>query len=83
MNSSRSPQTKPGAARKVALLHTPSDKRLGALQRAEQELKQARDYAEAIIETVPPLLVLDEKLRVQTANESFCKHFQDFLARRP
>src|SRR5687768_15855240 len=36
----------------------------------------ARDYAEAVIEAVPPLLVLDENLRVQTANESFCKCFE-------
>src|SRR4029077_2633706 len=31
---------------------------------------------EAIIEAVPPLLVLDQKLRVQTANASFCKRFK-------
>ena len=37
---------------------------------------QARDYAQAIVETVPPLLVLDSDLRVQTANESFYKHFR-------
>ena len=68
--------TKPGAARRVALLHTPFDQRLGALQRAEQELKQARDYAEAIVEAAPPLLVLDADLRVKTANQSFYKHFR-------
>jgi len=39
-------------------------------------LVAARDYAEAVIEAVPPLLVLDENLRVQTANESFCKRFK-------
>src|SRR6185295_9873125 len=33
-------------------------------------------YAEAVIEAVPPLLVLDQNLRVQTANHSFCAHFQ-------
>ena len=36
----------------------------------------AGDYAEAIIAAVPPLLVLDQKLRVQTANESFCDCFK-------
>ena len=36
----------------------------------------ARDYAEAIIEAVPPLLVLDKDLRVLTANASFCKCFK-------
>jgi PAS domain S-box-containing protein len=49
---------------------------LEALKRTERELKQARDYAQAIVETVPPLLVLDEELRVKTANESFYKHFR-------
>lgn len=42
----------------------------------QNQLLAARDYAESIIEAVPPLLVLDEKLRVQTANESFCKTFK-------
>jgi PAS domain S-box-containing protein len=40
------------------------------------QMLAARDYAEAIIEAVPPLLVLDEKLRVLTANASFCKCFK-------
>jgi len=31
----------------------------------QKELLLTRDYAEAIIEAVPPLLVLDKKLRVQ------------------
>ena len=42
----------------------------------QKQLLEARDYAEAVIEAVPPLLVLDEKLCVQTANESFCKSFK-------
>jgi len=42
----------------------------------QNQLLAARDYSEAIIEAVPPLLVLDEKLRVQTANASFCKTFK-------
>lgn len=42
----------------------------------QDQLLAARDYAEAVIEAVPPLLVLDEKLRVQTANQSFCKGFK-------
>src|SRR5689334_15423749 len=45
----------------------------------QKELLLTRDYAEAIIEAVPPLLVLDQKLRVQTANESFCKSFKTSL----
>ncbi len=42
----------------------------------QNQLLATRDYAEAIIEAVPPLLVLDEKLRVQTANKSFCRDFK-------
>ncbi len=41
-----------------------------------KQLLETRDYAEAVIEAVPPLLVLDEKLRVHTANKSFCKRFE-------
>jgi PAS domain S-box-containing protein len=73
---SRSPPTKPGAARKLALLDTPSNKPSEALQRTQQELKEAHDYAQAIVEAVPPLLILDSDLRVKTANESFYKHFR-------
>jgi len=51
----------------------PPDKRLEV---TERELTQARDYAQAIVETVPPLLVLDADLRVKTANNSFYKHFR-------
>lgn len=40
-------------------------------------LKRALEYAEAIIRTVrEPLLVLDENLRVRTANRSFYEEFQ-------
>jgi PAS domain S-box-containing protein len=42
----------------------------------QQQLLDSRDYAEAIMETVPPLLILDENLRVTTANASFCKCFK-------
>jgi PAS domain S-box-containing protein len=41
-----------------------------------QQLLGARSYADAIIETVAPLLVLDLELRVKTANRSFCESFQ-------
>jgi PAS domain S-box-containing protein len=34
------------------------------------------DFAQAIVETAPPLLILDADLRVKTANESFYRHFQ-------
>ena len=50
--------------------------KLEAALRLQRQLRATRDYAEAIIEAVPPLLILDAQLRVQTANESFCKHFK-------
>jgi PAS domain S-box-containing protein len=43
---------------------------------SELELRQACLYAQAIIEAVPPLLILDANLRVKMANESFYKHFR-------
>ena len=42
----------------------------------QKQLLVTRDYAEAVIEAVPPLLVLDHELRVLTANASFCKCFK-------
>ena len=68
MKASCSPRKrKPG----VALLGRRSE----ALKRTEQKLQEAGHYAEAIVEAVPPLLVLDSNLRVKTANESFYLHF--------
>lgn len=47
------------------------------LKTAVDEAEQARDYAEAVIETVQqPLLVLDDELRVQTANRAFFEAFR-------
>ncbi|MEK6321780.1 MAG: chemotaxis protein CheB [Acidobacteriota bacterium] len=49
---------------------------IDALKRSEAEISEARDFNEAIIETVrEPLIVLDGNLRVRTANQSF---YQDF-----
>src|ERR1051326_600929 len=45
----------------------------------QKELLLTRDYARSVIEAVPPLLVLDQNLRVQTANESFCRSFKTSL----
>ena len=48
-----------------------------ALKRHEQEMQAARDYAAAIVETVPdPLVVLDGDLRVVTTNGAFYQMFQ-------
>jgi PAS domain S-box-containing protein len=74
---SLSPSAQRSAGGKPALRdRSPSGKRWKSLESAERELKQARDYAQAIVEAVPPLLVLDMDLRVKTANESFYKHFR-------
>ena len=47
------------------------------LKRSNVQLMEARDYADAIVETVwQPLLVLNQDLRVIAANRSFCDTFQ-------
>jgi len=47
------------------------------LKQKEQTIVAAREYAEAIIETVrEPLLVLDDQLRVESANRSFYRTFR-------
>ena len=49
---------------------------IDALKRGAEQMKRSRDYAEAIVETVrEPLVVLDEDLRVKTANRSFYQTF--------
>jgi two-component system CheB/CheR fusion protein len=46
------------------------------IKRISEEIKEARDYAESIVETVrEPLIVLDANLKVITANRSFYKTF--------
>jgi PAS domain S-box-containing protein len=76
MKSDVSPPRKRGAARKLAPPGTASGKRSEAFPRTGRGLRDERDYAEAIVEIAPPLLVLDADLRVKTANESFYKHFR-------
>jgi len=46
------------------------------IRRHELQAQEAREYAEAVFNTVrEPLLVLDGKLRVQTVNPAFCRVF--------
>ncbi len=53
---------------------------IDALKRGAAEVAEARDFADAIIETVrEPLLVLDGELRVERANRTF---YDTFLVRR-
>jgi len=49
---------------------------IDALKRSQREIIDAREYAESVVEIVAPLLILDEDLRVVTANQSFYKHFR-------
>lgn len=50
---------------------------IDALKRSTEQLRESRNYAEAIVETVrEPLLILNKDLQVQTANQSFYQMFQ-------
>jgi len=47
------------------------------LKRSQEEIATARDYAEAIVETVrEPLVVLDERQSIVSANRSFYEFFR-------
>jgi len=48
---------------------------IDALKNAERQIREGRDYAEAIIESVPPLLILKPGLQVCTANAAFYEAF--------
>jgi two-component system, chemotaxis family, CheB/CheR fusion protein len=50
---------------------------IDALKQGMAQLESARNYAQAIVETVrEPLIVLDNNLRVFTANQSFYRTFE-------
>jgi two-component system, chemotaxis family, CheB/CheR fusion protein len=52
-----------------------------ALKCGMEQLESARNYAQSIVETVrEPLIVLDDRLRVFTANQSFYRTFEATLA---
>jgi two-component system CheB/CheR fusion protein len=47
------------------------------LQQRNIQLQEARDFTDAVVETIrEPLLILDEDLYVQRANQAFYQHFQ-------
>lgn len=50
---------------------------IDVIKRSLEEVAGARQYAEAIVETIrQPLLVLDDQLRVKTANAAFYREFE-------
>jgi two-component system CheB/CheR fusion protein len=50
---------------------------IDTLKFSNEQIERSRNYAEAIIETIPePLVVLDANLQVNTANRSFYSTFQ-------
>jgi two-component system CheB/CheR fusion protein len=50
---------------------------IGELKRSLEEARHARDYSEAIIDTIgEPLLVLERDLTVRTANRAFYRQFR-------
>ena len=50
---------------------------IDALKRSQQDLLAARDYATDTVDTVrEPLIILDSKLRVESANRSYYRHFR-------
>ncbi len=69
-------KVKPRPQTKGASVRRSEETRLEEAFLLQKQLLATRDYAEAIIEAVPPLVVLDEQLRVLTANASFCKCFK-------
>jgi two-component system CheB/CheR fusion protein len=49
---------------------------IDALKKGEQLIAEAREYAESIVDTVrESLVVLDQQLRVRSANRAFCETF--------
>jgi len=50
---------------------------ISSLKRSLEEVRESRDYAEAIVETIrEPLIVLDKDLKVKTANGAFYQTFR-------
>jgi two-component system CheB/CheR fusion protein len=48
---------------------------VNVLKQTEQKIREARDFAEAVIESVPPLVILEPDLRVRSANQAFYATF--------
>jgi PAS domain S-box-containing protein len=61
---------RPQRARRIA------DAEFKSARLVNDQLLANRNYSEAVIEALPPLLVLDARLRVHTANQSFYKWFK-------
>ncbi len=48
---------------------------VNALKETERKIGEARDFAQAVIESVPPLVILEPDLRVRSANQAFYATF--------
>jgi two-component system CheB/CheR fusion protein len=48
---------------------------VNVLKQTEQKIREARDFAQAVIESVPPLVILEPDLRVRNANQAFYATF--------
>jgi two-component system CheB/CheR fusion protein len=48
---------------------------ISELKQKERKIQEARQFAQAIINEVPPLLILNSDLRVQSANKAFYRTF--------
>lgn len=60
--------------------YVPTESHERAVERAivaepPEGIEDNSKYMEALLQAAPPLLILDQKLRVQTANQSFCESF--------
>jgi len=73
-------ETRPDRSPRAAVPSTPSPGvsiNIEALKRSEEEKREARDYAEAIVRTArDPLVILDADLRLHTANQAFYNLFK-------
>lgn len=49
---------------------------INVLKQTERRIEEALDFANAVIEAVPPLIILEPDLRVRTANQSFYQTFK-------
>ncbi len=68
------------ANEELATTNEELSRRNDELAQVNEVLRRARDYSQAIVETVRiPLLLLNKDLRVRAANRAYCEHFRTRL----